>query len=54
MGVDIIETNTYQASILGFKKYLGISEEEGYNLIQKAVDLAREAISRCEKMGEHT
>lgn len=50
-GVDIIETNTYQASIVGFKKYLDISEEDGYNLIRKAVQLAREAVTQCEKLG---
>ncbi|KAJ8940416.1 hypothetical protein NQ318_009345 [Aromia moschata] len=49
--VDIIETNTYQASIFGFKKHLNLSEEESYKLIQKAVSLAKTAIKRCEKLG---
>ncbi|CAH1985826.1 unnamed protein product [Acanthoscelides obtectus] len=49
VGVDIIETNTYQASIEGFMQYLNISKEESYKLIQKAVDLARMAVDQCEK-----
>ena len=27
-GADIIETNTYQASVPGFKKHLGVTEEK--------------------------
>ncbi len=27
-GADIIETNTYQASVPGFKKHLGVTEEQ--------------------------
>lgn len=53
VGVDIIETNTYQASILGFKKYLGVSEDEAFNLIRKAVSLAKEAIFECAKLGKY-
>nr|CAI5817400.1 unnamed protein product [Callosobruchus analis] len=51
VGVDIIETNTYQASIEGFMQHLNISKEESYQLIQKAVELAKIAVERCEKMG---
>ncbi|KAG5882120.1 hypothetical protein JTB14_016883 [Gonioctena quinquepunctata] len=51
VGVDIIETNTYQASVMGFMKYLGISKEESIQLIGKAVELAKVAISNCEKRG---
>lgn len=43
-GSDVIETNTYQASIPGFVKYLGVTEEEGENLIIKSVELAKKAI----------
>lgn len=50
-GVDIIETNTYQASVIGFKKYLGVSEEEAFNLIRKSVSFAKEATNECEKLG---
>lgn len=40
----MIITNTYQASIGGFKEHLNLSEEESLQLIRKAVDLAKEAI----------
>ncbi|XP_063540706.1 translin-associated factor X-interacting protein 1-like [Cydia strobilella] len=42
-GADIIMTNTYQASVGGFVKYLGMSPEAGLNLIKSAVELAKEA-----------
>ncbi|XP_034937129.1 homocysteine S-methyltransferase-like [Chelonus insularis] len=42
-GADIIETNTYQASIDGFVQYLGLDKFESLELISKAVDLAKEA-----------
>lgn len=45
-GADIIITNTYQAYIDGFQKYLGLTEEESIQLIKKAVQYAREAISK--------
>nr|XP_023016007.1 selenocysteine Se-methyltransferase-like [Leptinotarsa decemlineata] len=51
-GVDIIETNTYQASVMGFMKHLGISREESISLIEKAVEYAKIAISNCEKIGK--
>lgn len=44
-GAEIIETNTYQASVEGFKKYLNITEEESVQLIYKAVNLAKEAVN---------
>ena len=44
-GCDIIETNTYQASIAGFVKYLNISEEESIQLIKNAVQLTKKAIN---------
>ncbi|CAK1553128.1 unnamed protein product [Leptosia nina] len=42
-GSDIISTNTYQASISAFVKHLGVSVEEGFNLIKRAVHLAQRA-----------
>ncbi|XP_059048785.1 uncharacterized protein LOC131844018 [Achroia grisella] len=42
-GADIIMTNTYQASVGGFVKYLGVTPEEGFSLIQRAVKLAQRA-----------
>lgn len=42
-GSDIISTNTYQASVAGFVKYLGVTPEEGYGIIMRAVDLAKRA-----------
>ncbi|XP_047536467.1 translin-associated factor X-interacting protein 1-like [Vanessa atalanta] len=42
-GADVISTNTYQASISGFVKHLGVTEQEGYELIRLAVDLAKRA-----------
>ncbi|XP_012063935.1 PREDICTED: homocysteine S-methyltransferase 1-like [Atta cephalotes] len=43
-GADIIETNTYQASVSGMMKYLNISEHESLNLFNTSVNLARKAI----------
>ncbi|XP_017060994.1 homocysteine S-methyltransferase 2 [Drosophila ficusphila] len=42
-GADIILSNTYQSSVEGFVKYLGVSEARGVELIQKSVHLAKEA-----------
>lgn len=42
-GADVILTNTYQASVGGFVKHLGVSADEGYALIRRAVDLAKRA-----------
>jgi len=43
-GADIIETNTYQASVPGMMKYLDISEHESFDLLDKSVYLAKKAI----------
>ncbi|XP_072745004.1 homocysteine S-methyltransferase [Anoplolepis gracilipes] len=43
-GVDIIETNTYQASVPGLMKHLNISERESLDLLAKAVTLAKKAV----------
>ncbi|XP_015597490.1 uncharacterized protein LOC107268841 isoform X2 [Cephus cinctus] len=43
-GADIIQTNTYQASISGFVQHLGISKEESLKLIYSAVDLSKRAV----------
>lgn len=45
-GADIILTNTYQASIEGFSKYLNLSREESLNVLHKAVDYARAAVNQ--------
>lgn len=44
-GADVLQTNTYQASIGGFIKYLGLSTEESYQLIKTGVNLAKSARS---------
>lgn len=44
-GADIIETNTYQASISGLTKHLSITEEESVNLLREAVKLAKKAVT---------
>lgn len=44
-GSDIIQTNTYQATITGFVKYMNISRYESLKLIHDAVDLAKRAVS---------
>ncbi|KAG6460761.1 hypothetical protein O3G_MSEX012191 [Manduca sexta] len=42
-GSDIVETNTYQASVGGFVKHLGLTPERGFELIKTAVGLAKKA-----------
>lgn len=44
-GADIIQTNTYQATIDGFVKYLKITEKEGLQIIRQAVDYAKDAVN---------
>lgn len=48
-GSDIILTNTYQASIDGFVKYLDVTEEESIKLFCKAVDFAKMAVLEYKK-----
>ncbi|EFN76200.1 uncharacterized protein LOC105190734 [Harpegnathos saltator] len=48
-GADIIQTNTYQATIDGFVKYVGISEEESLEIIRRAVDYAKNAVNAYTK-----
>lgn len=43
-GAQIIQTNTYQASVNGFMKHLHITESESIQLMYKAVDLAKESV----------
>ncbi|KAL6448425.1 hypothetical protein ACFW04_000387 [Cataglyphis niger] len=43
-GVDVIETNTYQASVPGLSKYLNVSERESLDLLAKAVAQAKKAV----------
>lgn len=42
-GADLIMTNTYQASVGGFVKHLGVTPEAAYDLITLAVQLAKDA-----------
>ncbi|KAH9634967.1 hypothetical protein HF086_016528 [Spodoptera exigua] len=44
-GADLIITNTYQASVEGFVEHLGITAEESFELIMRAVELAKRARS---------
>lgn len=44
-GSDIIQTNTYQATITGFVKYLNFSRHESLKLIHDAVDIAKRAVT---------
>lgn len=45
-GAEIVQTNTYQASVSGFMEHLNLSEQRSYELIKKAVELARTAVDR--------
>ncbi|XP_073708518.1 homocysteine S-methyltransferase YbgG [Garra rufa] len=47
-GSDVITTATYQASIEGFVKYLGLQPEEAQQMIMSGVQLAKETV--CEFM----
>ena len=42
-GAEIILTNTYQASIEGYKEYLKLNDEESFELIKSTVKLAHVA-----------
>lgn len=42
-GADLIITNTYQASVEGFMEHLSLSAEQAYELIVRAVELAKRA-----------
>ncbi|XP_043263199.1 homocysteine S-methyltransferase 2-like [Colletes gigas] len=44
-GADIIETNTYQASVFGLMEHLSITEDESIKLLQLAVHLAKKAVN---------
>lgn len=54
-GADVISTNTYQASVDGFVKHLGVSADEGIGLIRCAVELAKTArdiyLDECRETG---
>lgn len=54
-GADVISTNTYQASVGGFVKHLGVTPEEGIGIIRRAVDLAKRArdtyVEECRQSG---
>lgn len=51
-GVDFLTTDTYQASIEGFQKYLKLNYEQSYELIKKSVTICRQAIIE-ENAGEY-
>ena len=42
-GAEYISTNTYQASIDGFKKYMNLNEEESIEILKNTVKLAHKA-----------
>ncbi|KAI5641487.1 homocysteine s-methyltransferase domain-containing protein [Phthorimaea operculella] len=42
-GADLIITNTYQASLEGFMEHLNMTREQSYELIVRAVELAKRA-----------
>uniref|UniRef100_A0A1B6KMJ4 Hcy-binding domain-containing protein n=1 Tax=Graphocephala atropunctata TaxID=36148 RepID=A0A1B6KMJ4_9HEMI len=44
-GADILITNTYQASIEGFKDYLNLDKEESIELIKESVEFVKKAIA---------
>lgn len=44
-GAEVIETNTYQASVPGLMKYLNISMDESLAMLTKAVELAKQAVT---------
>ncbi|XP_046676838.1 homocysteine S-methyltransferase-like isoform X1 [Homalodisca vitripennis] len=46
-GCQVISTNTYQASVEGFQKHLGVDVESGLALIRQAVTLAKQAVVKC-------
>lgn len=43
-GAEFLTTNTYQASIEGFQKYLGLNFDQSFQLIKKSVAICRRAI----------
>lgn len=51
-GAEFLTTNTYQASIEGFQKYLDLSYEQSIELIKKSVQICRQAIAE-ENLGKH-
>lgn len=44
-GADIVMTNTYQASVDGFKSYLNLDKDESIELIKESVSYIKKAIS---------
>ncbi|XP_065225933.1 uncharacterized protein LOC135849422 [Planococcus citri] len=43
-GVDVLVTDTYQASLQGFETHLGLDEQQARDLFKKSVSLCKEAI----------
>ncbi|XP_041358055.1 homocysteine S-methyltransferase YbgG-like [Gigantopelta aegis] len=46
-GSDVVVATSYQASLDGFKGFLGVTDEEAYRLIRNSVHLARQACEEC-------
>lgn len=46
-GADFLTTNTYQASIGGFQKYLDLNYDQSFELIKKSVMICRRAITEA-------
>ncbi|XP_069746797.1 uncharacterized protein [Narcine bancroftii] len=44
-GADVITTVTYQASVAGFMKHLGLTSEEAEQLLHSGVQLAKDAVT---------
>ncbi|CAG2236957.1 BHMT2 [Mytilus edulis] len=53
-GSEIILTGSYQASIEGFVKHAGVTEEQAYSLIKKSVQLAQQAVEEVSKVSGYT
>jgi len=51
-GAEFLTTNTYQASIEGFQKYLNLNYDQSFQLIKKSVTICRRAIME-ESSGEY-
>lgn len=48
-GADLIRTNTYQATVEGYKRYLNLTEDESEDVFQRTINLALEAKREFQK-----
>lgn len=53
-GAEVVVTGSYQASIEGFVKHAGVTEEQAYSLIKKSVELAQQAAQEANKITGYT